>query len=128
MGIASFSPSLALSRFGLPSLSTVFAPFQAMVAFFIPLQPPRAISSPAGRPVGADIASRHSLRVKLPVAHMRAAQKPMAVRPSTLTRLKVTREFDPCMGRCQAGRMAISGTMADVCAELERIALRESQG
>ena len=30
------------------------------------------------------------------------------------------------MKRCQAGRMAISGRMADVCAELERIALKEA--
>ena len=36
-------------------------------------------------------------------------------------RLRVVREFEPNMSRTCAGRMVISGRMADVCAELERM-------
>ena len=50
------------------------------------------------------------------------------VRPdSTLFRaapLRVVRESDSALGAECAGRMVISGRMADVCAELERMALR----
>ena len=38
--------------------------------------------------------------------------------------LRVVRESDPAIGAECAGRMVISGRMADVCAELERMALR----
>ena len=37
--------------------------------------------------------------------------------------LRVVRESDPAIGAECAGRMVISGRMADVCAELERMAL-----
>ena len=50
------------------------------------------------------------------------------VRPdSTLLRaapLRVVRESDSAIGAECAGRMVISGRMADVCAELDRMALR----
>jgi hypothetical protein len=36
------------------------------------------------------------------------------------------REFDANVGPACAGRMVISGRMADVCAELERMAQREA--
>ncbi|MDB5967205.1 MAG: hypothetical protein JWQ72_3705, partial [Polaromonas sp.] len=39
---------------------------------------------------------------------------------------KVLRAFDPCVGPTLAGRMVISGRMADVCAELERMSQRGS--
>ena len=38
--------------------------------------------------------------------------------------LRVVRESDSALGAECAGRMVISGRMADVCAELERMALR----
>ena len=38
--------------------------------------------------------------------------------------LRVVRESDAALGAECAGRMVISGRMADVCAELERMALR----
>ena len=37
------------------------------------------------------------------------------------TRVKIIREFDAGMGPTCAGRMIISGSMADVCDELERL-------
>ena len=41
-------------------------------------------------------------------------------------RLKVVREFDSGVSPSCAGRMVISGRMADVCAELERMVQRET--
>ena len=41
-------------------------------------------------------------------------------------RLRVVREFDSTVSSDCAGRMMISGRMADVCAELDRLALRGS--
>jgi hypothetical protein len=37
-------------------------------------------------------------------------------------RLKIVREFEAGSSRSCAGRLVISGRMADVCAELERLA------
>jgi hypothetical protein len=42
------------------------------------------------------------------------------------SRLRVVREFDSNVGPACAGRMVISGRMADVCAELDRMAQREA--
>ncbi|GEM_PF-5950202 len=43
-----------------------------------------------------------------------------------LSRLRIVREFDPTTSPACTGRMAISGRMADVCAELDRMAQRET--
>jgi len=40
--------------------------------------------------------------------------------------LRVLRVVDPGQSRNAVGRIVISGRMADVCAELDRLALRES--
>ncbi|GAB3474723.1 hypothetical protein GCM10011496_26500 [Polaromonas eurypsychrophila] len=41
-------------------------------------------------------------------------------------RLKVIREFEAGISPSCAGRMVISGRMADVCAELDRMSQRET--
>ena len=41
-------------------------------------------------------------------------------------RLKIVRQFEPDIGPLCAGRMTISGSMADVCAELDRMVERET--
>ncbi|WP_293601982.1 MULTISPECIES: hypothetical protein [unclassified Polaromonas] len=41
-------------------------------------------------------------------------------------RLKIVREFEAGVSPSCAGRMVISGRMADVCAELDRMAQREA--
>ena len=41
-------------------------------------------------------------------------------------RLKIVRQFEPDISPLCAGRMTISGSMADVCAELDRMVERES--
>ena len=120
MGIAAFSPSLSSAKFCGPGLSVLLAPAQALAAFFMPVQPVqvsqrRSVYSPVARMPGDQYAVKRA-----PVTAFKTA----GTQP--VSRLKVMREFEPGMGRSQAGRMAISGRMADVCAELERIALREA--
>lgn len=41
-------------------------------------------------------------------------------------RLKIVRQFEPDIDPLCAGRMTISGSMADVCAELDRMVERET--
>ena len=114
MGIASFSPS----RFGSPGLSMVVTPVQALVAFFMPVQTLQAIHRPViQRPV-QQLANAQSINT--------AALALAATSARPISRLKVMREFEPGMGRSQSGRMVISGRMADVCAELDRIAQKET--
>lgn len=117
MGIASFSPSL----FRAPGLSMVFAPVQALVAFFMPVQ-----SGQASHRQSADAyLPRQS---GLPSYPANTISERVAESASTchVRRLKVMREFDPGIKRSHAGRMVISGRMADVCAELDRIAQKET--
>lgn len=45
----------------------------------------------------------------------------------TRTPLRITRVLDDTRQSGQAGRMVISGRMADVCAELDRLARLESR-
>ncbi|HVZ46738.1 MAG TPA: hypothetical protein VHA82_23225 [Ramlibacter sp.] len=88
--------------------STLLAPVQA---FFDWLMPPQA--SAAGRTAPAPVAQP----VLQPACMRRTARPP----------LRVVRLVDRGCGRSAAGRMVIAGRMADVCAELERLAALEGQ-
>ncbi len=60
------------------------------------------------------------------VAARPAIQPPGAgYRPEVRKTLRVVRVVETCCGPASAGRMIISGRMADVCAELERLAALE---
>jgi hypothetical protein len=48
--------------------------------------------------------------------------------PAALKPLRVVRVLEPSAPRSTAGRMVISGRLADVCAELDRLAALEAQG
>ncbi len=50
-----------------------------------------------------------------------------ALQPTEPSRLRVLREFEPGASPACAGRMVISGRMADVCAELERMTMAQRQ-
>jgi len=127
MGIISFSHS--------PMLSVLLAPVQALVSLFLPAQGMAGVSrfsAPAGaqltsRQLALPFASRDSTATRGPSAHAAGALAAQcsagAPRPS---RLRVVREFDSNVGPACAGRMVISGRMADVCAELERMSQREA--
>ena len=57
----------------------------------------------------------------------RVTRRPMSV-PRAPKPLRVVRVMEPAAGRSTAGRMVISGRMADVCAELDRLATLEARG
>jgi len=120
MGIASFSPSLSVLRSGSPGMSMVLAPVQALVAFLMPIQ-----SAQASHRSIAEVSTR-------PLAcHQNIAQQTHIADHATssvhpVSRLKVMREFEAGLARSQSGRMVISGRMSDVCAELDRIAQKET--
>ena len=118
MGIASFSP--LFSRFDLPSLTFSWAPVQTLTAFFMPAQPASVSHRTATYPTAEHLANVQRILRRRPVAPVETASVEPAIR------LKVIREFEPGMARSQVGRMAICGRMDDVCAELDRIALKAS--
>ena len=119
MGIVSFSNS--------PVLSVLLAPMQALAAWFVPAQAaaePFATRARVRR-------SPHQLALPFkpgsaPSRRRAAAAHAAAEKTATPSRLKVVRVFDAAVGPACAGRMVISGRMSDVCAELERMAQRET--
>jgi len=82
----------------------LFASLQALAAWFAPR------ARPARRSADASPAQRRSAAA--------APAKP----------LRVVRVLEPSASRAVAGRMVISGRMADVCAELDRLAALEAKG
>ena len=114
------SPSLSLSRLGAPGWSMLLAPVQALVALFMPAQSVQA-NHRLGVHSSVSCQSQAQIIVKRVPALAVAAASTHPVR-----RLKIMREFEPGMGRSQSGRMAISGRMSDVCAELDRIAQHDT--
>jgi hypothetical protein len=89
--------------------SNLFASVQALLASFVP-RPAPVQCIPLRTPTRA-------VRVPARVA----AQRPL--RP-----LRVVRVLEPAAPRSTAGRMVISGRLADVCAELDRMAAQEARG
>ncbi len=106
----------------------LLAPVQALAAWFVPAQKQvqpvlRTRTRPArARPAGHCLFPRQPprRRVKPPTPASQAPKRP------TPSRLRIVREFDANVSPGCAGRMVISGRMADVCAELERMAQREA--
>lgn len=84
-------------------LAHMFEAVNGLLAWFAPRQPRRA-SAPQRRAPSVQ----------------RQAQAP--ARP-----LRVLRVVEPSAPRAVAGRMVISGRMADVCAELDRLAAQEAR-
>jgi len=123
MGIANLSRS--------PLLSVLLAPIQALAALWVPAHPPAAPSF-ASVPAFRRCAANDVSAVKPTATHLRSAQaaghKPCQTVAKTTAprRLKVVREFEAGISPSCAGRMVISGRMADVCAELDRMAQREA--
>lgn len=63
-------------------------------------------------------------------ATVRAAVQPSAARATMkpMKPLRVVRVLEPSASRAVAGRMVISGRLADVCAELDRLVAQEARG
>jgi len=64
---------------------------------------------------------------RAPSAPTRALSAGVAGQPHALKPLRVVRVLEPSAPRSTAGRMVISGRLADVCAELDRLAAMEAQ-
>ena len=115
MGIASFSP-----LFGRTVGSSMLSrPVQAIVSLFVPehatLPHPRHVEN---RALAYRALALAKTSPDLP------ATKPVSKSDfdTPVQRLKIVREFEAGSSRSCAGRLVISGRMADVCAELERLA------
>ncbi len=101
----------------------LFTPLQDLVSWLLsPIQPtPVAPARPARPCPAASRGQAGSSRAVMPSALQAAACGRQASRP-----LRVVRVMDRDGNRARAGnRMVISGRMADVCAELDRLAALE---
>ena len=111
------------------TLSMVLAPLHALLGFFMPLQsasamlrhPPkqRAVPQTCRTPVFNGAPWRLASARKAPAVSAVPAKQ-------ACSRLKIVRAFEPGVSPAYAGRMVISGRMADVCAELDRMAQGEA--
>ena len=93
--------------------------WSATVALWSPLQNLLHWLAPAAH-VPAAITHTQRASVRMPPAQSRACAQPVR-RPLRVVR--VMEAGQPCS---QVGRMVISGRMADVCAELDRLAACEA--
>ncbi|MDB5896631.1 MAG: hypothetical protein JWP41_233 [Ramlibacter sp.] len=84
-------------------LGNLFASINAMLAWFAPRPAP------------------------VPCAAVRVAPQRPALRQAAIKPLRVVRVLEPTTSRSAAGRMVISGRLADVCAELDRLAAQEAR-
>ena len=79
-------------------------------------------SAPPARP-----AHQRNVPGARPVTCFQARTNDTAAGGTQPSRLRVLREFEPGASPACAGRMVISGRMADVCAELERMTMAQRQ-
>lgn len=103
------------------TFSGLFGPLQHLAGWLVGASPPlRAAAAP--------------VRVDSPPGWQRGGRvhrsRPGAARGAVPARrpLRVVRVLDACHAPSSAGRMVISGRMADVCAELDRLAAQEHRG
>lgn len=121
MGIASFSHCFSRT----PVLSVLLTPLQALIGLFGPAAPAsgNAIKRDMPRRLAVSVGLRsYQTSKKDALSGSRVKSPPK----SPLSRLKIVRKLEPGVSSSCAGRMAISGRMADVCAELDRMAQREA--
>jgi hypothetical protein len=125
MGIVSFSHCFSRT----PVLSVLLAPLQTLVGLFGAAAPASGNASVTAIKRGLP----HKLAVSSGLHVCQTGKKDVIIgsriksspKPSR-SRLKIVRQFEPGASSSCAGRMTISGSMADVCAELDRMAQREA--
>ncbi len=110
------------------------APLQALWRWLVPALPAlstrpkrptglRGRATPSGQPI------RHrqlAWRPRVDPRHGMADQQPLPAHASAQRPLRVVRVMEAGQAPAQVGRMVISGRMADVCAELDRLAACEA--
>ena len=108
-------------------LAGLWAPLHGFLSWFV--------TSPAKPQPSTERITQHKTGNNMAGMARRAHQRPVlgskpltcfqarnhAVHSPAPSRLRVLREFEPGASPACAGRMVISGRMADVCAELERM-------
>lgn len=108
-------------------LAGLWAPLHGFLSWFV--------TSPAKPQPSTERITQHRTGNNMAGMARRAHQRPVlgskpltcfqarnhAVHSPAPSRLRVLREFEPGASPACAGRMVISGRMADVCAELERM-------
>ena len=115
MGIAIFLPQFGRTT----GLSVLLSPIQALAALFVPAHAALVPTCPSVGPVVASRVTAYSRKIPYST-RSNLTRPPVAAAP--VQRLKIVRQFEPGANRSCAGRLFISGRMADVCAELERMA------
>ena len=129
MGIVSLSHCFSRT----PVLSALMTPLQTLVGLFGPTAPASGNASvtaikrclPRHLATGAGLHSCQAGKKDVFIgSHVKSSLK-ASLKPS-VSRLKIVRQFEPGASSSCAGRMTISGSMADVCAELDRMAQREA--
>ena len=99
----------------------LLAPFQQFISWLGAVPSGRQASRRVARLAHPTQANRVNSR-----AHLSWPSTARASAPPTCRPLRVLRVVDSCHTPASAGRMVISGRMADVCAELERLAALEA--
>ena len=130
MGIASSSNQFS----GASVWAAVMAPLHGLLSLFVPQQSASESAASFNRHTSPHYSPHQA------TGHARSIDSSRWLRGSTqvalkqvrnpaqqlrISRLKIVRQFEPGVGPACAGRMVISGRMADVCAELDRMAERE---
>ncbi|MES2188988.1 MAG: hypothetical protein V4454_02625 [Pseudomonadota bacterium] len=112
------------------TLSMVLAPLHALIGLFMPLQSASAMLRHPPKQEAAQEAARtrafNAARMRLANSSNASVTLATPARPTSCSRLKIVRAFEPGVSPACAGRMVITGRMADVCAELDRMAQREA--
>ena len=110
------------------AVPTILAPLQALWRWLVPAIP-ELPSTLRGRSTQSSQQLRHDKFSKRPIAGQRSGalcQRPTPGRALAHRPLRIVRVMEAGQAPTQVGRMVISGRMADVCAELDRLAACEA--
>lgn len=110
---------MSIALFAVPE---VLAPLQGLWRWLMPATPQSRPAHPGMEQRARDVAT-HSIAntSRYPRVALQSSAKTSARRP-----LRIVRILEAGQAPAQVGRMVISGRMADVCAELDRLAAREA--
>lgn len=113
------------------AVPAILAPLQSLWRWLMPALPnlPKLPGSSRGRSTLSSQPSRHYELAKHSMAsklHCTGGKRPAPGHDSARRPLQVVRVMEAGQTPAQVGRMVISGRMADVCAELDRLAACEA--
>lgn len=106
-------------NFALFANPILVAPLQRLVRWLT------SADTPAPRPITESVYARPAIAPKLVASHAVSTRANAQNHPQSKP-LRVVRVLEAGQARSSVGRMVISGRMADVCAELDRLVAREA--